>query len=55
MPPVEPPPSPWMFPPVDTADPDGLLAVGADLKPGTLLAAYRAGIFPMPLRRDVVG
>jgi leucyl/phenylalanyl-tRNA--protein transferase len=27
----------------------GLLAIGADLAPGTLLAAYRAGIFPMPL------
>jgi leucyl/phenylalanyl-tRNA---protein transferase len=24
-----------------------LLAVGADLEPGTLLAAYRTGLFPM--------
>jgi len=46
---VEPPPSTWAFPPVATADPDGLLGLGADLEPGTLLAAYRAGIFPMPI------
>jgi leucyl/phenylalanyl-tRNA--protein transferase len=26
---------------------DDLVAVGADLEPGTLLAAYRAGLFPM--------
>lgn len=32
-----------------TADDDGLVAVGADLEPGTLLAAYRSGLFPMPL------
>ena len=25
------------------------MAVGADLQPGTLLAAYRSGLFPMPL------
>jgi leucyl/phenylalanyl-tRNA--protein transferase len=31
------------------ADEGGLVAVGADLEPGTLLAAYRAGLFPMPL------
>lgn len=29
-----------------------MIAVGADLEPGTLLAAYRAGIFPMPLAQD---
>jgi len=28
--------------------PDDLWALGADLEPGTLLAAYRCGIFPMP-------
>lgn len=27
-------------------DPDGLLAVGGDLEPATLLAAYRSGCFP---------
>jgi leucyl/phenylalanyl-tRNA--protein transferase len=47
--PVEPPPSRWAFPPVDGADEDGLVGVGADLEPGTLLAAYERGLFPMPL------
>ena len=28
--------------------PEGVVAVGGDLRPDTLLAAYRAGIFPMP-------
>ena len=51
--PVEPPPSPWLFPdftdPVEDAEcPDDLVGRGADLAPGTLLAAYRAGVFPMP-------
>ena len=33
-----------------------LLGVGADLEPGTVLAAYRAGLFPMPVaRRGPVG
>lgn len=27
--------------------------MGADLAPGTLLAAYRRGLFPMPVRRSV--
>jgi len=49
--PVEPPPSIWGFPPVDDADPDGLVGVGADLEPGTILAAYRQGLFPMPVGR----
>ena len=36
------------FPDVETAlrEPDGLLAVGGDLKPERLLLAYRNGIFP---------
>ena len=46
--PIEPPPSRWDFPPADSAGADGVLAVGADLEPGTLLAAYRQGVFPMP-------
>ena len=35
----------------DPSDEPGedLVAVGADLEPGTLLAAYRAGLFPMPV------
>jgi len=48
----EPPPSGWTFP--DLSDPDvdrrfgSMVAVGADLAPGTLLQAYRRGMFPMP-------
>jgi leucyl/phenylalanyl-tRNA--protein transferase len=34
------------FPPVEQASPEGLLAVGGDLRPERLLAAYRRGIFP---------
>jgi leucyl/phenylalanyl-tRNA--protein transferase len=49
--PVEPPPGRWAFPPIDSADDDGLVGVGADLEPGTLLSAYRHGVFPMPVGR----
>jgi leucyl/phenylalanyl-tRNA--protein transferase len=49
MPPVEPAPTSWGFPaPERWPDDDDLVAIGADLEPGTVLAAYRAGIFPMP-------
>jgi leucyl/phenylalanyl-tRNA--protein transferase len=34
------------FPPVHLAEPDGLLAMGGDLRPERLLNAYRKGIFP---------
>lgn len=47
--PAEPPPTQWRFPPVDSANEHGLVGVGADLEPGTLLAAYRSGLFPMPV------
>lgn len=47
--PVEPPPTAWRLPPADAASSGGIAAVGADLEPGTLLAAYRGGLFPMPL------
>jgi leucyl/phenylalanyl-tRNA--protein transferase len=50
--PVEPPPTPWGFPDPGTADEHGVVGVGADLEPGTLLAAYRRGLFPMPLHRS---
>lgn len=40
------PPNPKTFPPVETADEDGLLAVGGNLAPKTLLLAYQQGIFP---------
>lgn len=42
-----------MFPDPATADDDGLVGVGADLSPSTVLAAYRAGLFPMPIRRTI--
>ncbi|MGB9348059.1 MAG: leucyl/phenylalanyl-tRNA--protein transferase [Ilumatobacteraceae bacterium] len=48
--PVEPPPSRWAMPDPLAIEPgEDLVAVGADLEPGTLLAAYRAGLFPMPV------
>ena len=36
------------MPPAAPLDDTGLVAVGADLARDTLLAAYRAGLFPMP-------
>jgi leucyl/phenylalanyl-tRNA---protein transferase len=47
--PIEPDPCVWAFPPASSAGPDEVVALGADLAPGTLLAAYRAGLFPMPV------
>ena len=54
--PSSPPSTPWTFPPADSGDGD-LVAIGADLAPGTLLAAYRRGLFPMPVdgRRGEMG
>jgi leucyl/phenylalanyl-tRNA--protein transferase len=49
-PPQEPPPSAWQLEPAPDDHPDDLWAVGADLEPGTLLAAYRLGLFAMPVR-----
>jgi leucyl/phenylalanyl-tRNA---protein transferase len=57
VPPVDPPPTPWRFPDPRGRDEHDIVCVGADLEPGTLLAAYRAGLFPMPIgrrRRQVV-
>ena len=34
------------FPPINLAEPDGLLAIGGDLSSESLLLAYRNGIFP---------
>jgi leucyl/phenylalanyl-tRNA--protein transferase len=60
MPPIEPSPSRWTFPSTveDIAKAAGgeeVVGVGADLEPGTILAAYRHGLFPMPVQRGVVG
>ena len=50
--PVEPPPSRWELD-LDRATPkDDLVGIGADLEPGTLLMAYRAGLFPMGVGED---
>src|ERR1700716_621376 len=49
--PIEPPPSRWTMPDPRMAGDDEIVGVGADLEPGTVLTASRAGIFPMPLRR----
>lgn len=46
--PVEPAASVWDFPPVSVAGDSDVVAGGADLRPGTILAAYRQGLFPMP-------
>ncbi len=47
--PIEPPPTRWVFGDPGRYDAeDDLVGIGADLEPGTLLAAYRRGMFPMP-------
>jgi leucyl/phenylalanyl-tRNA---protein transferase len=51
MPPIEPPPCVWALPDPLSADADGVCGIGADLAPGTILAAYRRGLFPMHLDR----
>ena len=35
-----------LFPDTALAEPDGLLAIGGDLKPDRIFAAYKSGIFP---------
>lgn len=49
--PNEPPPCAWSFPDPDAADESGVVGVGGDLAPGTLLHAYRSGLFPMQVDR----
>jgi leucyl/phenylalanyl-tRNA---protein transferase len=49
--PIEPPPTSWLLPPAESADDTEIVGVGADLEPGTLLAAYRAALFPMRVGR----
>lgn len=53
--PIEPSPSRFTFPPPDTWGDDDLVGTGADLASGTILAAYRQGLFPMPLEDGVLG
>jgi leucyl/phenylalanyl-tRNA--protein transferase len=47
--PVDPGPCVWQLPDPNDTDHVGLAGVGADLEPSTLIAAYRAGLFPMPM------
>jgi leucyl/phenylalanyl-tRNA--protein transferase len=48
--------SAWVFPRLDQL-PSGedLIAIGADLAPATILDAYRAGYFPMPVGHRRIG
>lgn len=46
-------PTSRFFPPAETADRDGMVAVGGRLTPPWLLDAYRHGIFPWPFTGDV--
>jgi len=45
--PIEPPSSPWQLDLNQATPLEDLVGVGADLEPGTVLMAYRAGLFPM--------
>jgi leucyl/phenylalanyl-tRNA--protein transferase len=47
---IEPPPTLWALPDPEDAL-DEVVGLGGDLEPGTVLAAYRSGLFPMRLRR----
>ena len=53
--PVEPPPSAFWLPDPDSAGKEDLVAVGGDLAPGTILQAYRRGMFPMHLSDGPLG
>lgn len=41
-----------VFPPVESATEDGLVAIGGDLETDTLITAYQHGIFPWPISLD---
>lgn len=45
----------WAFPRAETADDHGVVAIGADLEPETIIGAYRLGLFPMPISQSVLG
>jgi len=42
------------FPPVESADEHGLLAIGGDLAPESVLLAYANGIFPWPIDEETL-
>ncbi len=45
----------WHFPHFNDLPDSDLVAVGADLEPGTLIKAYQSGLFPMPLEEHQIG
>jgi leucyl/phenylalanyl-tRNA--protein transferase len=49
--PIDPGPTRWLLPTPRPSDGD-LVASGGDLEPSTVLAAYRRGLFPMPVELD---
>lgn len=50
--PLDPGPSRWTLP-QPRPDAGDLVAFGADLEPATILGAYRAGLFPMPVNGEL--
>ncbi len=55
MSPREPQQSVWDLPDPREADPfEDVVGVGADLEPGTVLQAYRRGLFPMHLEENLL-
>lgn len=55
MPRIEPESSRFQFPSPEDWPDDDLIGVGADLESGTILTAYRRGLFPMPLQDGSLG
>ena len=56
MTPREPEPSHWELPDPREAEPfEDVVGVGADLQPGTVLQAYRRGLFPMHVDEGLLG
>jgi leucyl/phenylalanyl-tRNA--protein transferase len=51
--PIEPVPTRWALPDPARAGPSDVVALGGDLEPGTLLDAYRRGLFPMRLEGEL--
>jgi len=52
--PIEPPPTPWTLARPSNDHPHDAWGLGGDLEPGTLLAAYRVGLFPMRVEGDLI-
>ncbi len=53
--PIEPPPCAYRFPSAKSGQgPHGVVCLGGDFSPGTILDAYRHGLFPWPISEDTV-